>query len=57
MSVIIEMSKCIITLKIKSRKVLLKDKFANPRKFQPSKYSGYTVIICMVCVHVVILPL
>ena len=41
-SIIIEMSKC-ITSKSKSQKFLFKQKFANPRKFQPSKYSGYTV--------------
>ena len=32
------------TLKIKSQKVLFKEKSANPRKFQPLKYSGYTVL-------------
>ena len=34
-----------ITSKMKSQKFLFKEKFANPRKFQPSKYSGYTVCI------------
>ena len=31
-------------LEIKSQKFLFKEKFANPRKFQLSKYSGYTVL-------------
>ena len=43
-SVITEISKC-TTLKIKSQKLLTKQKFANPQKFQPSKYSGYTVLV------------
>ena len=41
-SVIIETSKS-ITLKIKSLNFLFKEKFADPQKFQPSKYSGYMI--------------
>ena len=36
------MSKC-ITSKINSPKFLFKEEFANPEKFQPSKYSDYMV--------------
>ena len=32
-----------ITSKILPQKFLFKEKFAQPRKFQPSKFSGYTV--------------
>ena len=43
MSIIIETFKC-ITLKIKSQKFVFREKFANPRKFWPSKHSGYMVV-------------
>ena len=36
-------------LKNQIMKILfIKEKFANPRKFQPSKYTGYMVVISRV---------
>ena len=46
-NIIIEVSKC-ITLKVKinhEHTYLSKEKFANPQKFQPSKFSACTVLI------------
>ena len=46
-SVIIEKFKYKIS-KIKSQKFLFKEKFANPQKIQPLKYSSYAVILILI---------
>ena len=40
-----------IASKIKSRKFIFKEKFANPQKFQPSKYRAYAGGVSFIIYH------